>query len=487
LPQCVRASLLFMNADLIADVIGRRPRIRLVGGGRSAKAAFSLLAISLLAAGAGCKKTPPPASEAVASPARASTPSTPSGSLAERLNAVQSGAEDKANQPKLPPWKPLPEGASAPTIPLIKGLVVVGAVTDPAGDYEPISSLEEADASGIRVHVSADRPSPKMTGLLGGAEKGLADPKNEFPDQVRCTVLVDAADLAKSHNYREFVCADKIEHYPGTNPVGASVEMLQQLRAGQQVEFNFSPENSFAVLAQLGAKFSGQKVEGPLLTPHAGVPMYSCNLHRVGSSDVAFPVLVNDQPVELPALHAMCTFEDGEESHIYYLDQSDNPMALADQLGVIPQLSQVIKITLPPPQAQTAPPPEKTLGSGGSSIEQALAANKPVEVYGIYFDFNSATIKPESDTVLQQIAGILQRNPDWKLSVSGHTDNIGDDTFNLGLSQRRAAAVKNALVTRYGVSPDRLATSGYGASQPIESNKTMEGRARNRRVELRRQ
>jgi outer membrane protein OmpA-like peptidoglycan-associated protein len=215
--------------------------------------------------------------------------------------------------------------------------------------------------------------------------------------------------------------------------------------------------------------------------------MYSCNLHRVGSSDVAFPVLVNDQPVELPALHAMCTFEDGEESHIYYLDQSDNPMALADQLGVIPQLSQVIKITLPPPQAQTSPAPEKTLGSGGSSIEQALAANKPVEVYGIYFDFNSATIKPESDTVLQQIAGILQRNPDWKLSVSGHTDNIGDDTFNLGLSQRRAAAVKNALVTRYGVSPDRLATSGYGASQPIESNKTMEGRARNRRVELRRQ
>jgi outer membrane protein OmpA-like peptidoglycan-associated protein len=120
-------------------------------------------------------------------------------------------------------------------------------------------------------------------------------------------------------------------------------------------------------------------------------------------------------------------------------------------------------------------------------MEQALAAKKPVEVYGIYFDFDSATIKPESEEVLQQIAGILRKNPDWKLNVSGHTDNIGDNSFNLGLSQRRAAAVKDALVTRYKIAPDRLATSGYGASQPIESNKTLEGRARNRRVELQRQ
>jgi outer membrane protein OmpA-like peptidoglycan-associated protein len=89
--------------------------------------------------------------------------------------------------------------------------------------------------------------------------------------------------------------------------------------------------------------------------------------------------------------------------------------------------------------------------------------------------------------VLKQIAAILQRNPDWKLSVGGHTDNIGDANFNLGLSQRRAAAVKNALVTRYKISPDRLTTSGYGATQPIETNTTMEGRARNRRVELQRQ
>jgi outer membrane protein OmpA-like peptidoglycan-associated protein len=120
-------------------------------------------------------------------------------------------------------------------------------------------------------------------------------------------------------------------------------------------------------------------------------------------------------------------------------------------------------------------------------MEADLAAKKPVEIYGIYFDFNSATIKPESEAVLQEIAGIMQKDPDWKLDVRGHTDNVGDDSFNLGLSQRRAAAVKDALVRRYKIPPDHLATSGYGASQPIETNKTMEGRARNRRVELQRQ
>ena len=110
-----------------------------------------------------------------------------------------------------------------------------------------------------------------------------------------------------------------------------------------------------------------------------------------------------------------------------------------------------------------------------------------MEIYGIYFDFNSATIKPDSEAVLRQISDILHKNPDWKLSVAGHTDNIGDASTNQGLSERRAAAVKNALVNEYKIAADRLTTRGYGASRPIESNSTVEGRARNRRVELQRQ
>ncbi len=86
--------------------------------------------------------------------------------------------------------------------------------------------------------------------------------------------------------------------------------------------------------------------------------------------------------------------------------------------------------------------------------------------------------------MLKEIADALAKNPAWSLNVEGHTDNIGGDAYNLDLSKRRAASVKEALVTRYRAAGDRLATDGFGAARPKESNSTLEGRARNRRVEL---
>jgi outer membrane protein OmpA-like peptidoglycan-associated protein len=120
-------------------------------------------------------------------------------------------------------------------------------------------------------------------------------------------------------------------------------------------------------------------------------------------------------------------------------------------------------------------------------VEKQLTEQKRAVTYGIYFDFNKDTIKPESEPVLKEIVQAMSDNPDWKLTVEGNTDNIGGDAYNLDLSKRRAAAVKEALVTRYHIAPDRLSTNGFGASHPIETNETLEGRARNRRVELTRE
>ncbi|HKF25876.1 MAG TPA: OmpA family protein, partial [Candidatus Acidoferrum sp.] len=74
--------------------------------------------------------------------------------------------------------------------------------------------------------------------------------------------------------------------------------------------------------------------------------------------------------------------------------------------------------------------------------------------------------------------------PEWRLNVEGHTDNVGGDKHNLDLSERRARSVVNALATRYQIPADRLSPSGYGAQKPKASNETVEGRALNRRVEL---
>lgn len=125
--------------------------------------------------------------------------------------------------------------------------------------------------------------------------------------------------------------------------------------------------------------------------------------------------------------------------------------------------------------------------AGGGEMERQLAEEKRVDVYGIYFDFNSNHIRKESAPILQEIADVLGRNPDWTLSINGHTDNVGGDAYNLDLSRRRSESVHKALVERFGIAAERLTTGGHGASAPKDTNETPEGRARNRRVELVRQ
>jgi OOP family OmpA-OmpF porin len=107
-----------------------------------------------------------------------------------------------------------------------------------------------------------------------------------------------------------------------------------------------------------------------------------------------------------------------------------------------------------------------------------------VPVYGIYFDFNKADLKPESKPTLDEIAKLLTQDPQLKLYVVGHTDNVGEIGFNMTLSQARAEAVVKALVTEYNLDAGRLNPHGVGPLCPVASHKTEEGRAKNRRVEL---
>lgn len=105
-------------------------------------------------------------------------------------------------------------------------------------------------------------------------------------------------------------------------------------------------------------------------------------------------------------------------------------------------------------------------------------------LYGIYFDVNSARLKPESKPTLAQIAQLLKNKPKLRLLVVGHTDNRGSFEYNIDLSKRRAEAVVDALVKQYGIDRDRLKPWGVGYSAPRASNTSDVGRAKNRRVEL---
>ena len=385
-------------------------------------------------------------------------------SLAERLKGVQSGHEGPP-PPTLPAWKAVSSSTSRMTIPLVKGLLVSGAQAVDKGDKEQIRRVDTMTPAAAILVIEWDTPS--------------ATP-GKPPDRKVSSRIVDKADMATSHRVMSYYEIGKMEHYPGSTGWGTSAEVVNQLRSTGASELLLAANPDPILTMYTMSKNKDQMVGWN------GHPLNKCELQRVGAADVSMPMLVNGERVELPVIHGMCKIG-SDDMHLYILDQPSNPLLLASQGEE--GLTQMVKIDFPPEvPGETASSAAPNAGSGAaSSMEKALEQKKPVEIYGIYFDFNSATIKPDSEAVLKQISDILHRNPSWKLSVSGHTDNIGDAAFNQGLSERRAAAVKDALVTRYGIAADRLTTRGYGASRPIETNSTLEGRARNRRVELQRQ
>ena len=117
-----------------------------------------------------------------------------------------------------------------------------------------------------------------------------------------------------------------------------------------------------------------------------------------------------------------------------------------------------------------------------SDMMKALNKDGFIALY-INFETGKADIKPESQEIVNQIAEMLKQNNDLKISIEGHTDNVGSDKSNQKLSENRAKSVMNALIA-LGIDKTRLKSKGWGASKPIADNSTEEGRAKNRRVEI---
>ena len=211
---------------------------------------------------------------------------------------------------------------------------------------------------------------------------------------------------------------------------------------------------------------------------------------RVEPDDVPFPLIINDELVNVPSIHARATMMKlienagisgpgrpgprDQPAEVYILDDPNTPVMLSWMLGENMKQYDSFKVQL----VRITSPRDKP------TIQQQLEKTRKAITWGINFDFNSDTIRPVSEPVLQEIAQAMADKPDWKLTVTGHTDNIGGHKYNQELSQRRSASVKKTLVERYHADPSRLSTSGAGDYAPIDTNDTLEGRARNRRVEL---
>jgi len=129
----------------------------------------------------------------------------------------------------------------------------------------------------------------------------------------------------------------------------------------------------------------------------------------------------------------------------------------------------------PAPAPKPAPPPPPP--------PAPEAGTKIVSLDGTNFDFNKSTLRPDAIAKLDHAAQVMNDNPSIKVNVEGHTDSVGSDAYNQGLSERRAKAAVDYLVSK-GVDSSRLIPTGYGESRPVATNDTDEGRAQNRRVDL---
>ena len=309
-------------------------------------------------------------------------------------------------------------------------------------------------------------------------------------------------DLAAAKRLRFFHDAKAPEAHPGYTMHALSRATYRRLREGMpdSVQIMYVDETpGSAQLQSLG--FSGGR-----MTP----VRWRGTLAPATPGTVPFPVLLNGHRVQLRSLHLRGDFTARQgrwQPQLWVLADSSYPLILKwiGDFRATGNVLQTTRIDLPfelPADGLAAGDgvllvgreglgPQGGVGAGteagtagAGALERELTASCRVELPGIYFAFNSAHLDPASDRAIATLAGILGRHPDWTATLEGHTDSIGSAAANKSLSERRVEAVRLRLVEQHRVSPGRLRVAGYGAARPREPNRTIEGRARNRRVEL---
>jgi outer membrane protein OmpA-like peptidoglycan-associated protein len=378
-----------------------------------------------------------------------------------------------------------PAAAQAPTgrIPLGTGATIVQTLSTPTAERESVHLVRLASDSGLHYEWRLEEVHENGDTL-----------RQEF------RYLEAWTDIDGAHRLRFFHDPEAPEAHPGYTMHALSRAAYRRMLEGKR--------DSFQVMALDMPPGSGQlKALG--IGGVRQVPVrWRGTIAPAGKGTVPFPVLLNGRRVQLRALHvrADLTARQGRfRPEFWVLADSSYPLILK-WIGAFREPGNVLQTTrielpLAPVPAEGFVTGEGALlvGREGlgplrnargastpsvASLERELSTACRVELPGIYFAFNSAHIAPGSERAIAAIADILARHPDWTATLEGHTDSIGSAAANKALSERRVAAVRARLIERHEVAAARLRVAGHGAARPREPNGTIEGRARNRRVEL---
>ena len=342
-----------------------------------------------------------------------------------------------------------------PRIPLVTGLVLGSVLRSPLGEREDVLEIASADTSGV--HYAWHERTITATG----------DTTTGFRKR-----FVRANDLAGAPRFDDIFGKDE-QVRPGFTALSISSAVYRELRDAGSAPFSMivTPFEARDLTA------TATPLSGLLAPPRV---RYKGSLSRVSPRPEPFPMLVNGSRAELPALRLKGSFADGlrrTEWDLWVLADSAHPLILKSVLqgDVFQMVRADLPVDLP---AQKGAPPE------WQAMKEELSATCRLELPGVYFAFGTAAIDPISDRALAELARALAQHPDWTFTVEGHTDSVGTAAANDALSRRRAEAVRARLAERHGLDTHAWGAVGYGAKHPRESNATIEGRARNRRVEL---
>ncbi|MBS0612475.1 MAG: OmpA family protein [Proteobacteria bacterium] len=394
--------------------------------------------------------------------------------------------------------------AAAPDVGVIqprKGLVMTSTVIN--GGFVSVGNGGAHSYSGMDMeqwHSVADSTGEDVTYQIRFSAPGNA---NADADMKKATFRrrVRREDIAQSLRINWGLSTQDPEVFAGQTYEETSLKALGMLKSGADVPLVIGaidgddPSGMGAILKLAGdvASGSGKPQSSPLagmgavLQTNFTHTYYRGKFHRVETAPLTLAVLLNGARVNLPVIHAQGTVTSPNDRSLqmqyWWLDSPVWPVALKKSFayGQKVMTEQVTRIDFPPADASGG---GAGGGGGGANMADQLRKSCHVELSGIYFNTGSARLLEESQPALKAIAQVVLQSKEPVLSVEGHTDNVGTAEFNQDLSQKRAAAVRQALIAQFGVPPARLVPKGFGFTRPLESNDTVEGRARNRRVEL---
>lgn len=348
----------------------------------------------------------------------------------------------------LAPALATPAAAAEPfRVPMVEGMVHVVAVQLPRGDEEQLLTYAEVTPEQLRLEV-------EFRELKDGAVNVHTS-----------TRRIRRADLAASNRLNQVFQTGDAELFPGSTMSILSAKSLAELKATGKTAM------VMGTIAGYGEKTDDEL--SSLLNVTSGRKYFRGDLVRVGTGTEPLTVQVNGEARVLQAVHARGDFKVGTETvkmNLWFLDDPQHALLLKS--GEKGHGSQTVRIDYPVAQPRA------------SLLEEALTEACRAELNGIYFDFGQATLLPASQPAIAAVAQLMKDNPAWTLRIEGHTDNVGGAAYNLDLSKRRAAAVRDALTSGFKLPAARLQASGLGAGKPVAGNDTLEGRAANRRVEL---